>query len=74
MSDEPLSAVADQLTAVDQAAAGLGLVGDHLCMALSFLSLSVIPSLKLTDQGYVDIGRGGRQELLITGDQDGDSV
>ena len=72
MSDEPLSAVADQLTAVDQAAAGLGLVGDHLCMALSFLSLSVIPSLKLTDQGYVDIGQSGLQELLVTGGQDGD--
>lgn len=67
MSDEPLSAVADQLAAVDQAAAGLGLVGDHPCMALSFLSLSVIPSLKLTDQGYVDLGQGGLQELLITG-------
>ena len=72
MSDEPLSAVADQLTAVDQAAAGLGLVGDHPCMALSFLSLSVIPSLKLTDQGYVDIGQSGLQELLVTGGQDGD--
>ena len=74
MSDEPLSVVAEKLAEVDRAAAGLGLVGAHPCMALSFLSLSVIPSLKLTDQGYVDIGRGGRQELLITGDQDGDSV
>ncbi len=72
MSDEPLPMVADRLTAVDQAAAGLGLVGDHPCMALSFLSLSVIPSLKLTDQGYVDLGRGGLQDLLVTEDRDGE--
>ena len=72
MSDEPLSMVADRLTEVDQAAAGLGLVGEHPCMALSFLSLSVIPSLKLTDQGYVDLGRGGRQDLLVTAGRDDD--
>jgi len=33
-------------------------------MAMSFLSLSVIPELKLTDQGYVDLGRGGIQSLF----------
>jgi adenine deaminase len=74
MSDEPLSMVADRLTAVDQAAAGLGLIGEHPCMALSFLSLSVIPSLKLTDQGYVDFEQGGRQELLIADGQDDEST
>ena len=69
MSDDPLATVAERLAAVDQAAAGLGLVGEHPCMALSFLSLSVIPSLKLTDQGYVDLGRGGRQSLLVENGQ-----
>ncbi|MBP2667761.1 MAG: adenine deaminase, partial [Firmicutes bacterium] len=64
MSEASLAEVAQGLDAVDQAAAGLGLTGAHPCMALSFLSLSVIPSLKLTDQGYADIGRGGRQELF----------
>lgn len=64
MSEEPLAAVAAALQKVDAAAATLGIVGAHPCMALSFLSLSVIPELKLTDQGYVDLGRGGRQSLF----------
>jgi adenine deaminase len=65
MSDSPLTVVAGALKIVDQAAGGLGLIGDHPCMALSFLSLSVIPSLKLTDQGYVDLAQGGRQDLFV---------
>lgn len=65
MSDSPLAVVAGALKMVDQAAGGLGVIGDHPCMALSFLSLSVIPNLKLTDQGYVDLGQGGRQSLFV---------
>jgi adenine deaminase len=64
MSDSPLAVVAGALKKVDQAAGRLGVIGDHPCMALSFLSLSVIPSLKLTDQGYVDLGQGGLQDLF----------
>lgn len=63
MSDKPLAEVADGLAAVDAAAAKLGITGRHPCMALSFLSLSVIPELKLTDQGYVNLTRGGWQSL-----------
>jgi adenine deaminase len=33
-------------------------------MALSFLSLSVIPALKLTDRGYVDICGEGLLKLF----------
>ena len=64
MSDANLREVADALHAVDATAAELGIEGAHPCMALSFLSLSVIPSLKLTDQGYVDLAQGGRQKLF----------
>ena len=63
MSDKPLAEVAGDLQAVDAAAAKLGITGMHPCMALSFLSLSVIPELKLTDQGYVNLIHGGRQSL-----------
>ena len=62
MSDKPLPEVAAALREVDSAALKLGITGVHPCMALSFLSLSVIPSLKLTDWGYVDLGQGGIQE------------
>ena len=34
-------------------------------MVLSFLSLSVIPSLKLTDHGYVDLAQGGLVPLSV---------
>ena len=53
---------------VEQTAAGdvftlMSMVGGTL-MTMSFLSLSVIPELKLTDQGYVDLGRGGHVSLF----------
>ena len=64
MSDISLEEVAATLRKVDEAAIEMGISGAHPCMALSFLSLSVIPALKLTDQGYVDMGRGGLQELF----------
>jgi adenine deaminase len=53
----PLSAaeLVQQLNVLDAAAAELGCRLDHPCMTLSFLSLSVIPSLKLTDQGLIDV-------------------
>ena len=44
-----------QLVALDSAATELGCALEHPCMTLSFLSLSVIPALKLTDQGLVDV-------------------
>ncbi len=53
------------LEAAERGAATLGTRLDHPFMALSFLSLSVIPELKLTDQGYVDLGRGGHQSLFV---------
>ena len=55
VSPLPASELVQQLAALDAAAAGLGCTLAHPCMTLSFLSLSVIPSLKLTDQGLVDV-------------------
>ncbi len=55
VSPLPASELVRQLAALDAAAAELGCTLEHPCMTLSFLSLSVIPSLKLTDQGLVDV-------------------
>src|SRR6266516_269706 len=55
VSPLPAAELVEQLRALDAAAAGLGCGLDHPCMTLSFLSLSVIPSLKLTDQGLIDV-------------------
>jgi adenine deaminase len=55
VSPLPVDALVQQLRALDAAAAELGCTLDHPCMTLSFLSLSVIPALKLTDQGLIDV-------------------
>ncbi|GHO91809.1 adenine deaminase [Reticulibacter mediterranei] len=55
VSPLPAAELVQQLHALDTAAAALGCTLDHPCMTLSFLSLSVIPSLKLTDQGLIDV-------------------
>lgn len=39
--------------------------GTAAIMLLSFMSLSVIPELKLTDKGYCDITKGGIQPLFV---------
>lgn len=55
MSDAPAADVAEQHVRLRRAAAELGGGMQAPFMALSFLSLSVIPSLKLTDQGLIDV-------------------
>ncbi len=55
VSPLPAAEVVQQLNKLDEVAAALGCTLEHPCMTLSFLSLSVIPSLKLTDQGLIDI-------------------
>ncbi|MDI6856942.1 MAG: adenine deaminase [Dehalococcoidia bacterium] len=58
MSADPVEMVAAALAAANAAAASLGALLDDPFAALSFLALPVIPSLKLTDRGLVDVDRG----------------
>jgi adenine deaminase len=55
MSDLPFEDVARRLQDVETAAKSLGCKTARPFMSLSFLALSVIPSLKLTDRGLVDV-------------------
>ncbi len=57
MSPEPLETVAGQLEAVEAAAASLGASLPSPFAVLSFLALPVIPELRLSDLGLVDVGR-----------------
>ncbi len=57
MSDADAPAVRQQLRKLHDASASLGITLRRPFMALSFLSLSVIGQLKLTDQGLVDVDR-----------------
>jgi adenine deaminase len=58
MSDAPAAQVADQIEALNRAAAErLGTKVAEPFMQLSFIALSVIPQLRLTDGGLVDVDR-----------------
>ena len=57
LSDQPLDVVVEQSRACNEAAHGLGWRGATPFLTLAFLALSVIPSLKLTDKGLVDVDR-----------------
>ena len=55
MSPEPAAAVAAGLAKATAAARELGAAPQHPFMTLSFLALPVIPALRLTDLGLVDV-------------------
>ena len=57
MSTHSIVKLVQQLEKVKQAAAQLGCLADEPFMALSFLALPVVPELKLTDRGLVDVNR-----------------
>ncbi len=57
MSDLRLEEVCGQVEALTEAAHGMGCTLPDPLMTMSFLALPVIPALKLTDKGLVDVGR-----------------
>ena len=57
MSDQPMDKVCSELRALIKAAHDMGTPLKNPFMTLSFLALPVIPSLKITDRGLVDVKR-----------------
>ena len=57
LSDAPLAEVVAHSRACNEAARSLGWTGATPFLTLSFLALSVIPHLKITDRGLVDVDR-----------------
>jgi adenine deaminase len=57
LSDRPIGEVIERLDDLNGILAGLGVKLSAPFMALSFLALSVIPALKITDRGLVDVDR-----------------
>ncbi|MCG6111638.1 MAG: adenine deaminase [Paracoccus sp.] len=55
MSLEPFEAVRDRLIALREAARTLGTTLEEPFLQLAFLALPVIPALKITDRGMVDV-------------------
>jgi adenine deaminase len=65
VSDQPLEDVIRGMAALDAAAHALGCDLHAPFMTLSFLSLSPIPELKLTDQGLIDATNMTRTSLFV---------
>jgi adenine deaminase len=61
LSDRPVAEVAAQVRALDAAYTALGTTIEYPFMMVSFLSLGVIPALRLTNRGLVD----GREFALV---------
>jgi len=57
MSDRPLAEVDQRLRSMEKRLNAMGVTMAAPFMTLSFLALSVIPELKITDRGLVDVGR-----------------
>jgi adenine deaminase len=65
MSDAPLAAVHEELARMEKLLRHSGVTWDAPFMCLSFLALSVIPELKITDRGLVDVNRFELVPLLV---------
>jgi adenine deaminase len=65
MSDKPLSYVVNKLAEIETAVNELGVKIKHPFGILSFLALPVIPELKLTDKGLVDVNQFKFVDLFI---------
>jgi adenine deaminase len=67
LSDAPLEQVAEGLEGLQDLLAAQGVTIDAPFMTLSFLALSVIPSLKITDRGLVDVDAFQLVPLALNG-------
>jgi adenine deaminase len=66
MSDLPLEEVRDRVERMTRAARELGGTLPDPLMTMSFLALAVIPELKITDLGLVDVGEFKPVPLFIS--------
>jgi adenine deaminase len=65
MSDRPVEEVSGRYDQLLAAARSLGSPLNDPFMAMSFMALEVIPSLKLTDHGLVDVEKFKVVDLFV---------
>jgi len=70
MTNRPLDEVDKQMGSLVEFARLLGCRQNDPFMTLSFLALPVIPELKLTDQGLVDVNKFEHVDLFVDGTAD----
>ena len=66
MSDRPLETVREAMSSLLEAARSLGCPLENPYMAMAFLALPVIPELKITDMGLVDVTKFELTPLFVT--------
>jgi adenine deaminase len=65
MSSQPIEKVSDGMNELKRASSHLGCVLADPFMAMSFLALPVIPKLKITDRGLVDVTKFALVDLFV---------
>jgi len=65
MSQEPIQAIRDRIDSLINTARKFGTTLDDPFMTLSFLALPVIPELKITDKGLIDVARFNIVSLFV---------
>ncbi len=65
MSDKPFYEVQEQISMLEKAAKEIGCKIDDPFMSMAFLSLSVIPELKITDKGLIDVNKFEVTNLFV---------
>lgn len=65
MSDKSADEVQKQIAELDTAAKKIGCKIDEPFMSMAFLSLSVIPELKITDKGLIDVNKFEVTDLFV---------
>ncbi|MCK5586816.1 adenine deaminase, partial [Candidatus Bipolaricaulota bacterium] len=68
MSEEPVEIVAEQMDRLHQELHSLGCAVDDALMSFFFLALPVIPELRLTDRGLVDVDTFEIVPLIVAED------
>ena len=66
MTSRPVNEVLEKLEALNKALVQIGFTGDFSpFLSLSFLSLPVIPKLKITDMGLFDVEKFGFTNIEV---------
>ena len=65
MSDKPADEVQQDIAKLESAAKKIGCKIDDPFMCMAFLSLSVIPELKITDKGLIDVNKFEITDLFV---------
>ena len=65
MSDKTALEVQKDIEALDKAAKQIGCKIDEPFMSMAFLSLSVIPEIKITDKGLIDVNSFEVTDLFV---------